>query len=354
MQEFGRSHYKQIATIRLDRDAEIRRVFETHCTNPEQLLLNLQARVGFRITPEDTLLILDEIQECPAALTSLKYFCEDAREYHIIAAGSLLGVHQHNGTGFPVGKVNIQHLYPMSFSEFLIAMGKEQLCEELTNCNRELVRSFAPTLTEMLRLYYYIGGMPEVVSTYLETQDFNAVREVQHEILASYTNDFSKHIPSALRHQHHTAGMRRSLGRPQGSELVVGIAIQAGAVGFERLASLAGRDEPLLHGLFSQGAEASHEVTAIILHIGKDIGHAVALFLLRIDRAAVFQMHAHHVRIAKQVVDVAQRLLISTHQEHGHIVILRALKLMQRQRVRHVLTVDEIIHFTIAIAGNIH
>lgn len=198
MQEFGRKHYKQTAYIRLDRDEEMRRIFESNTGNPEILLRNLQARVGFRITPEDTLIILDEIQECPAGLTALKYFCEDAREYHIIAAGSLLGIHQHNGTGFPVGKVNMMTLYPMSFTEFLAAMGKEILSEELKNRNLALIHNFSQTLTELLRLYYYIGGMPEVVETYRNTQDFNQVREVQHEILGSYTNDFRKHIPPSL------------------------------------------------------------------------------------------------------------------------------------------------------------
>ncbi len=198
MQEFGRKHYKQTAYIRLDRDEEMRRIFESNTGTPEILLRNLQARVGFRITPEDTLIILDEIQECPAGLTALKYFCEDSREYHIIAAGSLLGIHQHNGTGFPVGKVNMMTLYPMSFTEFLAAMGKELLSEELKNRNLALIHNFSQTLTELLRLYYYIGGMPEVVETYRNTQDFNQVREVQHEILGSYTNDFSKHIPPSL------------------------------------------------------------------------------------------------------------------------------------------------------------
>ncbi len=198
MQEFGRTHYKNVAFIRLDKDAEMRQIFEDCASNIPKLLLSIQARVGFRVTPDDTLIILDEIQESQAALTSLKYFCEDAREYHIMAAGSLLGVHQHSGTGFPVGKVNMLTLYPMSFTEFLTAMGKDIMREELEKRNFELVTHFATTLTELLRLYYFIGGMPEAISVYLETQDFQAVREVQNEILTSYTNDFSKHIPAML------------------------------------------------------------------------------------------------------------------------------------------------------------
>lgn len=198
MKEFGRTHYEQVAYIRLDKDEEMKHQFTRSGYNISSLLTAIEARVGFSIRADNTLLILDEIQESPHALTSLKYFCEEAREYHIIAAGSLLGVHQHSGTGFPVGKVNRMTLYPMSFTEFLDAMGKEKLCAELKKRNWDIITSFASTLEEMLRLYYYIGGMPEAVSTYLTTHDFNAVREIQEEILADYSGDFSKHIPPQL------------------------------------------------------------------------------------------------------------------------------------------------------------
>lgn len=198
MQEFGKQHYEQVAYIRMDKDEEMKQSFSNSGYNINRMIRDIEVRMGFKLIPGKTLIILDEIQECPPALTSLKYFCEEAREHHIIAAGSLPGVTQHSGTGFPVGKVNMLHLYPISFTEFLDAMGQEMLCMELRNRNWERINTFAETLADMLRLYYYIGGMPEVVSTYLATKDLAAVREAQHEILSSYSNDFSKHIPATL------------------------------------------------------------------------------------------------------------------------------------------------------------
>lgn len=198
MQEFGRLHYEKVAYIRFDRDEELKQVFERSGYNIPLLLSSVEAKIGFKVEAGKTLIIFDEIQECPHALTSLKYFCEEAREHHIIAAGSLLGVHQHSGTGFPVGKVNIQTLYPMSFTEFLQATGKELLCEHIEAGNWELISSFSETLSQLLRVYYYVGGMPEAISTYIETGDFNEVRHVQEDILTSYAGDFSKHIPASL------------------------------------------------------------------------------------------------------------------------------------------------------------
>lgn len=198
MQEFGKTHYEHVAYIRLDKDEEMKQRFDKSGYDIPRLLNDIEVRVGFSLIPGKTLIIIDEIQESPSALTSLKYFCEDAREHHIIAAGSLLGVTQHSGTGFPVGKVNMMHLYPMSFTEFLDALGKDKLCSELKNRNWDLITSFSETLADLLRLYYYIGGMPEVVSTYMETKNLDEVRIIQQEILDSYSSDFSKHIPSTL------------------------------------------------------------------------------------------------------------------------------------------------------------
>ena len=155
--------------------------------------IEFSVQVRHKITPGKPLLILDEIQECPAALTSLKYFCGDLPELHVMAAGSLLGVQQHYGTGFPVGKVNTMTLYPMSFREFLNANGYEADTEMLDQCNWKSIQLFANRFEHLLKIYYYVGGMPEAVKTYVDTQDFNAVREVQNEILSNYSNDFSKH-----------------------------------------------------------------------------------------------------------------------------------------------------------------
>ena len=198
MLDFGKNHYKQVAYVRFDRHERMRQLFEESNFDMRELLVNMQTHVGFKITPGDTLIILDEIQECPAALTSLKYFCEDLPEYHVMAAGSLLGVQLHEGTGFPVGKVNTMHLYPMSYREFLLAMGYELDVEQLEKAAWDNIRLFSDRYAHLLRLYYYIGGMPEAVQTYVDSEDFSAVREVQQEILSNYAQDFSKHVPKPL------------------------------------------------------------------------------------------------------------------------------------------------------------
>lgn len=196
MQQFGKQHYKKVAYIRFDLNDRLRDSFGRDYHIP-RLLEAIQMDVGFKISPKDTLIIFDEIQECPRALTALKYFCEEAREYHIIAAGSLLGVYEHAGTGFPVGKVDIQHLYPMSYLEFLNATGHELYVDALERQDWSLITDFSDRYIDLLKLYYVTGGMPEAVSTYLDTHDFSLVREVQNNILLGYQRDFSKHAPSS-------------------------------------------------------------------------------------------------------------------------------------------------------------
>lgn len=195
MQEFGRLHFKKVAYISFDADERMRRSFEQDY-DVERLLNAIQLAAGFKITPADTLIILDEIQECPRAITSLKYFCESAREYYIIAAGSLLGLFEHTGTGFPVGKVDMMHLYPMSFREFLSATGNELYRDALEEKDWRLITDFASKYEELLKLYYVVGGMPEAVYTYTRTNDFSMVRSVQDSILLGYQRDFSKHAPA--------------------------------------------------------------------------------------------------------------------------------------------------------------
>lgn len=196
MQHFGKAHYKNMVYIRFDRNERMKRVFESTNYDMQELLLLMQAESNINIKPGETLIILDEIQDCPAALTSLKYFCEDLPDYHVMAAGSLLGVKQHQGTGFPVGKVNTMTLYPLTFREFMEALGHPLDIEFIQLQNWENVRLISDRLTHLLKLYYYIGGMPEVINTYLQTQDFSAVRTAQNEILSNYANDFSKHVPA--------------------------------------------------------------------------------------------------------------------------------------------------------------
>jgi len=161
----------------------------------KRIIAALEIEAGFKFNPENTLIIFDEIQEIPRALKSLKYFCENAPEYHIIAAGSLLGVALHEGTSFPVGKVDFCDLYPLDFWEFLNACGENQLADLLKSQKYDLISNFKNKYVDYLKYYYYIGGMPEVVVTYLNTRDFKKVRSVQKKLLGVYENDFSKHAP---------------------------------------------------------------------------------------------------------------------------------------------------------------
>lgn len=153
--------------------------------------INIETKV--KPEPGETLIIFDEIQEAPYAISSLKYFCENAPEYAIIAAGSLLGVAIHQGVSFPVGKVNTLELHPMSYREFLLAMGEEQLANLLESEDYELIRIFANRYISWLKIYYYVGGMPEAVKEYAQNEDVAAVRRIQKNILELYEDDFSKH-----------------------------------------------------------------------------------------------------------------------------------------------------------------
>ena len=194
--EFGKNEYESVAYINCDEDASIKEAF--YDFNIERLIRTFSVISGVTINSDKTLIILDEIQEVPIGLTSLKYFCEEAPQYHIAVAGSLLGIGLHEGTGFPVGKVNEINLYPLCFKEFLLALGKENL---VNNIEEHRWDEFAPTsdiYIELLRQYYYVGGMPEVVKTYVEEQDVKKVRELQNQILADYRRDFSKHVPEKV------------------------------------------------------------------------------------------------------------------------------------------------------------
>ena len=194
MKEFGKLEFKNFVYINFDRNPDMANLFEGSLEIP-RLISGLQIYCGQKIT-SDTLLIFDEIQEVPRALSSLKYFCEEAPEYAVIAAGSLLGVAMHQGTSFPVGKVNFMDLYPLSFTEFLNATGNENLVDLLQSGDWQLITTFKNKYIELLRYYYFIGGMPEAVQTFIDENDFNAVRKVQQNILTAYEQDFSKHAPA--------------------------------------------------------------------------------------------------------------------------------------------------------------
>lgn len=197
MKEFGRTCYENCAYISMDENEIMENVFRD-AFDIERIIAALEVFAGFKIIPEKTLLIFDEIQEIPRALKSLKYFYEEAPEYHVIAAGSLLGVALHEGTSFPVGKVDFCDLHPLDYQEFLSACGEGQLAEFLDAGDHGFIRNFKNKYIDYLKYYYYIGGMPEAVATYLTTKDLKRVRRVQKRLLTAYENDFSKHAPSEI------------------------------------------------------------------------------------------------------------------------------------------------------------
>lgn len=194
LNEFAKSEYKKYVLFSLDRDKNARKIFE-EADNTEQILRNLSVLSGIDITPNDTLIVLDEIQDCPSALTALKYFCEEKPEIHIAVAGSLLGISMHEQKSFPVGKVEELRLYPMIFLEFLMAMGKDKMAEELLNGDWQTINTLSGEYIDLLRQYYYVGGMPAVVLSYSENKNIHKVREIQRQILSDYEQDFSKHAP---------------------------------------------------------------------------------------------------------------------------------------------------------------
>lgn len=197
MKEFGKRFFKNTIYINFDNNETMKNVFEIDF-DISRIISSIKIEYGKSFDPEDTLIIFDEIQEAPKALASLKYFYENAPQYTIMAAGSLLGVALHQGTSFPVGKVDFMHLYPLNFYEFVCAMGENQLAQLLESGDYEMINAFSTKYTELLKKYYYIGGMPEVVQTFIDTDDFYEVRDVQKNLLKYYEEDFSKHAPKEV------------------------------------------------------------------------------------------------------------------------------------------------------------
>lgn len=197
MKEFGKNNYKKVAYVNFDGNTRMTRLFEGDF-DIDRIIQGLKIETQVDIDAKDTLLIFDEIQEVPKALTSLKYFCENARQFHILAAGSLLGVALHEGTSFPVGKVDFIDLYPLNFQEFLLAIGEEKLVTILNEKDWDLISIFKDKLISYLREYYFIGGMPAAINKYVETKDYKQVRNVQLKLLQAYEEDFSKHAPNEI------------------------------------------------------------------------------------------------------------------------------------------------------------
>lgn len=195
LKEFGRREYENVAYVNCDNNAMVKDLFAPDY-NIERIILTIGAITGINIQPGKTLIIMDEIQELRRGLASLKYFCENAPDYHVAVAGSLLGLTLHQGESYPVGKVNTIEMYPMTYGEFLWARGFKQRLDLLRSGMWDVVKSLRTIYIQHLREYYLVGGMPEAVKKFIETNDANAVREVQKEIVRAYEKDISKHAPT--------------------------------------------------------------------------------------------------------------------------------------------------------------
>ncbi len=195
MQELGKREYKNYVYVNFDRDVWAQNLFDNDY-NIARILLQLQAQSGIHIEAGKTLIIFDELQEAPRGLGALKYFQEEAPEYHIIVAGSLLGITLHQGQSFPVGKVDILRVYPLTFIEFLQAAGEKEKAECILRHQWDILKALASQYEDLLRQYYYVGGMPEAVAAFFSTQDLATVRTIQRNILTGYRNDIGKHAPA--------------------------------------------------------------------------------------------------------------------------------------------------------------
>lgn len=197
MKEFGGNEFEHQVYINFESSRNLHQIFEQDLS-VARIVRALEIETGKSIDPETTLIVFDEIQACPRAITSLKYFNEEAPEFAIIAGGSLLGVAMHPGESFPVGKVEFIEVFPMNFYEFLHASNQEKLVQLLISHDWEMIRTFKTKYIDLLKEYYYVGGMPEVVANFIENKDYRAVREIQHRILDAYEQDFSKHAPHGI------------------------------------------------------------------------------------------------------------------------------------------------------------
>ena len=290
MQEFGRLAYKDTVYINFDSNSSMTELFASDLKT-ERLIMGLELYAGHKIDPKNSLLIFDEVQEVPRALTSLKYFCENAPQYHIICAGSMLGIALHQGTSFPVGKVDFLKLYPLSYKEFLMATGKEQFAKLLDNQDFQMITNFKQTYIDALKQYYYVGGMPEAVQSFAENSDFNEVRDIQKRILSAYEQDFSKHAPNDI--------------VPRLRMLWNNIPAQ-----------LAKENKKFLYGLVREGARAKDYETAIMWLIDCGLVHKVSrvnsgnIPLKAYEDFKAFKLFVSDVGLLSSMVGLSQRSLI--------------------------------------------
>ena len=196
LKRFGEQEFSNVAYINCD-DNEMAKDLFTQDYNIQRIVLAIGAITRQSIEAGKTLIILDEIQESKRGLSALKYFCENAPQYHVAVAGSLLGIAMHKGESFPVGKVDILNIYPMTYDEFLLAKGQRQMADILRSKDWDTIRLLRTEYIKCLREYYFVGGMPEAVQGFIETNDANKVREIQDNILYTYRKDMSKHVPTS-------------------------------------------------------------------------------------------------------------------------------------------------------------
>ncbi len=294
MQEFGRTEYEDTAYINFDQNSQMKALFAEDI-KVERIITGLELYIGKKIDPEKTLLIFDEVQEVPRALTSLKYFCEEAPVYAIICAGSLLGMALHERTSFPVGKVEFLHLYPLSFREYLLATGRAQYADLLDRQDFSMITTFKNTYIDALKEYYFVGGMPEVVSRFAENKDFVEAREIQRQILNDYEQDFSKHAPN---------------------EIVPKIRMVWNSIPSQ----LAKENRKFIYGLLREGARASEYETAILWLTDCGLVHKVSrvrapgLPLKAYEDQKTFKLFMADVGLLSCMTGLGQRTLLEGNQ----------------------------------------
>lgn len=197
LEELGRNEFDSVALINFEEDKQLATLFEADF-DTERILRSIEIASGVKLIPGKTLIIFDEIQSVSRGLLSLKYLYNNAPQYHIAAAGSLLGISLHKEDSFPVGKVEFIDVYPLSFEEFMMALGKDAMADSLHNMDWGLIKAFREQYIDLLKQYYFVGGMPEVVASYVKEKDFTEVRSIQNDLLRSYDADFSKHPPMEI------------------------------------------------------------------------------------------------------------------------------------------------------------
>ena len=316
MKAFGREEYKQCAYVNFESNKTLKNIF-TDDFDIRLIITALQIETGITIDAHNTLIILDEIQEAPGALTSLKYFQENAPQYHIISAGSLLGVALNKHTSFPVGKVDFLDLYPLSFTDFLDALGEKPLLDLLKSNDWTLIKNFKAKYIQLLKQYYYIGGMPEAVLSFSKYSDFNEVRNIQKRILTAYEQDFSKHAPN---------------------EIVPRIRMLWNAIP----AQLAKENKKFIYGVIKQGARAKDYELAMLWLIDCGLVHKVnraskpAIPLKAYEDFSAFKLFMVDIGLLGAMVDIDVKTLLE-----GNIVFEEFKGALTEQFVLQQLVVNK-------------